>query len=41
MKKHIPNFVTGLQIVLTPLIAFVIWQPQERFLCGTGLVCSL
>ena len=38
MKQHIPNFVTGLRIVLTPLIAFVIWQPQEPFLAALGLV---
>lgn len=37
MKQHIPNFVTGLRIVLTPLIAFVIWQPQEPWLAALGL----
>ncbi len=37
MKHHIPNFVTGLRIVLTPLIAFVIWQPQDPFLAALGL----
>ena len=37
MKQHIPNFVTGLRILLTPLIAFVIWQPQEPFLAAFGL----
>ena len=37
MKQHIPNFVTGLRIALTPLIAFVIWQPQEKWLTALGL----
>ena len=38
MKQHIPNFVTGLRIALTPLIAFVLWQPQEKWLTALGLV---
>ena len=37
MKQHIPNFVTGLRIALTPLIAFVLWQPQEKWLTALGL----
>ena len=37
MRQHIPNFVTGLRIVLTPLIAFVIWQPQSAFLAALAL----
>ena len=37
MKQHIPNFVTCLRIVLTPLIAFVLWQPQEKWLSAFGL----
>ena len=37
MKQHIPNFVTALRIMLTPLIAFVIWQPQEAWLAALGL----
>ena len=37
MKHHIPNFVTGLRIVLAPLIAFVIWQPQDPSLAALGL----
>ena len=37
MKQQIPNFVTGLRILLTPLIAFVVWQPQEPFSAGLGL----
>jgi CDP-diacylglycerol--glycerol-3-phosphate 3-phosphatidyltransferase len=37
MKQHIPNFVTGLRIMLTPLIAFVIWQPQKDWLAALGL----
>ena len=37
MRQHIPNFVTGVRILLTPLIAFVIWQPQTAFLAALGL----
>lgn len=37
MKQHIPNFVTGLRILLTPLIAFVVWQPQEPLSAALGL----
>ncbi|MDP6218280.1 MAG: CDP-diacylglycerol--glycerol-3-phosphate 3-phosphatidyltransferase, partial [Alphaproteobacteria bacterium] len=37
MKQHIPNFVTGLRIILSPLIAFVVWQPQEAWLAALGL----
>ena len=37
MRQHIPNFVTGLRIVLTPLIAFVIWQPQSAVLAALAL----
>ena len=37
MRQHIPNFLTGLRIVLTPLIAFVIWQPQSAFLAALAL----
>ena len=40
MRQHIPNFLTGLRIVLTPLIAFVIWQPQSAFLAALALFCS-
>lgn len=38
MRQHIPNFVTGLRILLTPLIAFVIWQPQSAVLAALGLM---
>jgi len=37
MRQHIPNFVTGVRILLTPVIAFVIWQPQSAFLAALGL----
>ena len=37
MRQHIPNFVTGVRIVLTPLIAFVIWQPQSAVLAALAL----
>ena len=37
MRQHIPNFVTGVRILLTPLIAFVIWQPQSAVLAALGL----
>lgn len=38
MRQHIPNFVTGVRIILTPLIAFVVWQPQEAWLAALALV---
>ena len=38
VRQYIPNFLTCLRIVLTPLIAFVLWQPQEKWLTALGLL---
>ena len=37
MLKNLPNVITFIRIVLAPVIAFILWQPQSAYLGALGL----
>lgn len=37
MLKNLPNVITFIRIVLAPVIAFILWQPQSVYLGALGL----